>query len=585
VCHALRTACFRGARVGLLAVGLTSMAPAIAGTAPPAARSELSSEAPASGGDGSAGFVINGLAGVQTASMSNAGDVNGDGIDDVIIGASGASPNGQFAAGESYVVFGRTEFSAAFELNSLFPDAGGDGSTGFVLEGIGASDNAGISVSTAGDVNGDGIDDVIIGASGADAGGQNRAGESYVVFGRTTGFPAVFELRSLLPGSGGDGSAGFVLEGVDSEDSSGRSVSAAGDVNGDGIDDIIIGAEGADPNGQSNAGESYVVFGRTTGFPAAFRLRSLLPGAGGDGSAGFVLSGIDEADVAGVSVSNAGDVNGDGIDDLVIGAFRADPHGNTDAGESYVVFGRTTGFPAAFELRSLFPGAGGDGSAGFVLTGVDAGFYSGLSVSAAGDVNGDGIDDLIVGAPNAEVMGEPRVGESYVLFGRTTGFPAAVALRSLFPGAGGDGSAGVVLTGSDRADEAGYSVSGAGDVNSDGIEDLVVGAYHATRLDEVLVGESYVVFGRTTHFAPVFQLRRLFPQAGGDGSAGFVLMGIDEFDQSGRDVSNAGDINGDGIDDLIISAPVADPQSQSYVVFGRTMSFPALFPLSSLLPP
>src|SRR6185436_13269005 len=185
------------------------------------------------------------------------------------------------------------------------PSRGGDGSKGFVLAGIDAGDDSGLAVSTAGDVNGDGIDDVLIGAFQASPGGRTYAGESYVVFGRDTAragnFPAVFQLASLLPDSGGDGSAGFVLTGIDSRDISGYSVSAAGDLNGDGLGDILIGA----PDRRSSAGESYVVFGRDTAqagnFPAVFPLTSLLPGGGGDGSAGFVVNGIDDGDQMGIS--------------------------------------------------------------------------------------------------------------------------------------------------------------------------------------------------------------------------------------------------------------------------------------------
>ena len=508
--------------------------------------------------------------------MSGAGDVNGDGIEDIIVGARYTVSNGKSQAGESYVVFGRTTgFPATFELFSLFPQAGGDGTAGFVLQGIDVFDYSGGSVSNAGDVNGDGIDDLIIGAESADPNGTPQAGESYVIFGPNTGFPAAFALSSLFPEGGGDGTAGFVLKGIDGYDGSGISVSNAGDVNGDGIDDFIIGASAAYPNGQILGGESYVVFGRTTGFPAAFELRSLFPEAGGDGTAGFVLKGIDKVDKLGRSVSSAGDVNGDGIDDFIIGARGADPNGENSAGESYVVFGRTTGFPAIFLLHNLSPQGGGDGTEGFVLPGIDGNDHSGGSVSGAGDVNGDGIDDVIIGASGGDPNGVTNAGESYVVFGRNSGFPAAFELSTLFPEGGGDGTAGFVLKAIDAGrDFDGISVSGAGDVNGDGIDDFIIGARYAETNGEFEAGESYVVFGRSTGFTALFELRSLFPEAGGDGTAGFVLKGIDAGDKSGHSVSNAGDINGDGIDDFIIGAFTADPNGEtnageSYVIFGR----------------
>ena len=132
-----------------------------------------------------------------------------------------------------------------------------------------------------------------------------------------------------------DGSDGFMLSGIDASDYSGISVSTAGDVNGDNLADLIVGAPFADPVGNSNAGESYVVFGRDTGTTV-----SLADVASGTG--GFIINGIDQGDLSGFTVSGAGDVNGDGLADLIVGAYGADPGGNAEAGESYVIFGHVT---------------------------------------------------------------------------------------------------------------------------------------------------------------------------------------------------------------------------------------------------
>ncbi len=486
--------------------------------------------------DGTDGFAINGImAGDASGRVAGAGDVNGDGVDDLIIGALSADPNGRAGAGQSYVVFGSVQgFPAAVEAGEL------NGSNGFVINGIAAADQSGASVAGAGDINGDGFDDVIIGASGADPNGLEFAGQGYVVFGSAQGFPATVEAAAL------NGSNGFLVNGIAFGDQAGWSVAGAGDVNGDGVDDLIIGAPGADANGRSGAGQSYVVYGSTQGFPATVEL------AGLDGANGFAINGIYGHDDSGSSVAGAGDVNGDGLDDVIIGAPNAHAGTRYYAGQSYVVFGSAQGFPATVEAAEL------TGNNGFVINGIVGVDYSGWSVAGAGDVNGDGLDDLIVGAPLGDRTGATVVGQSYVVFGSDQGFPATVEAAGL------NGTDGFVVNGIAPFGNSGRRVAGAGDVNGDGFDDLLIGAQYTY----FHTGQSYVVFGSDQGFPATVEAIAL------NGRNGFLVNGIAFGDQAGASVAGAGDVNGDGLDDLVVGAPPADVDGresagQSYVVFGR----------------
>lgn len=341
-----------------------------------------------------------------------------------------------------------------------------------------------------------------------------------------------------------DGANGFKLNGVIGSDDTGESVGSAGDINGDGFDDLIVGA----PHNFDDfySGASFVVFGKASVFDATISLSSL------NGTNGFRLNGVAGGDAAGNAVSSAGDINGDGFDDLLIGAPISDVPKN-DTGYTYVVFGKSSGFSATMELSSL------NGSDGFRMHLDKADQLLGWSVSGAGDVNGDHIDDLIIGAPIGE--------RGYVVFGKTSGFNAQLDLASL------DGSNGFQMNGLEDGAQFGNGVS-AGDINGDGINDLIVGSYYGGS------GTSYVIFGKASGFDAILDLSAL------DGSNGFSVEGAAEGDEAGYSIDNAGDVNGDGFDDVIIGARSAGIDGKAsgaaYVVFGKADGFEATLSLSSL---
>jgi len=248
-----------------------------------------------------------------------------------------------------------------------------------------------------------------------------------------------------------------------------------------------------------------------------------------DGTNGFTLLGIDPYDFAGADVAIVGDLNNDGFDDAIVSDRAADPSRVRHADESYVVFGGPGGFPTTFSLAGL------NGANGFRIDGA-------INVGPSGDANGDGIDDLILSSRRISVDDDEYAGGTYVVFGRSGGFTAALDLDTL------NGSNGFRLHRDDAGDGFGYTVDTAGDINADGLADFAIGTIGGTKD----IGDAYIVFGHDSGFAADIDLGTL------NGSTGFHIGGAKPLDRFGASVQGIGDVNGDRIDDVLIGAPAAN---------------------------
>jgi len=418
------------------------------------------------------------------SALSGGGDFNGDGFDDVVVGAHGADNGSGSHQGIAYVMNG--------------PLTGAESLAGANARFIGdANDSAGATVSHAGDHNGDGLDDLLVGAPWRyEDATSNGEGAIYLALGPVTG--------DLHPADADGRITGPVFEagGYSYGGAAGESLDGLGDGNGDGHPDILIGAPDVPT---SYSGHSFNIGG------AVYLLHGPATGTI-DLDSGHDLSINDSAGSAlGHHVRFSGDTDGDGMDELLVGVPGDDTNGSNSGG-LYILEGDALGSTDLADAATAIYGSTDD----LLLS---------LGVSA-GDTNADGYGDLLLGTDEADKGSTKSTGIAAVFLGPVSG-PQQLT------------DANATLVGADSGDEVGFSVAGPGDINGDGRDDVLIGAPGVENDKGERVGSIYLFYG-----APSGTLTLKTADA--------QIHGTTE-KRLGINVSGAGDTNGDGMADLLAS--------------------------------
>lgn len=459
--------------------------------------------------------------------VSMIGDYNNDGKQDFAISAPAMTVNSKTECGMVVIVLGNTITLSEVDLSSVASDH-----TMRRIVGAASGDKCGTSLGPAGDVNQDGFDDVLIGAPFADPTNKANAGAIYVIFGlaSTSAYTDII-LSSFTPSA----TTGFTIFGPAAGAKLGEgklAMSPLGDMNGDSIDDYLISAPSLTYSSRASAGGVWMIYGKTTA-PTNLDLNSL-------GTAGILFGGAASGGNFGNAIDCPGDFNGDGIQDILVGAYK-----EWGTGVAHMIYGSRT-------LASRNMGSISTYAVGTRFVTQKSGEELGTSVCGAGDINGDGWADVLIGATGADLNEYfPDAGIVYVVFGAATSRTSHITVSNPMAATEGFTISGMTINGN-----LGVALSRAGDLNHDGFNDFLVA-------DKSVV---YVIFGKTDFPVPFLSLRT-------------YEDGIALFDNvAPGSLSGGFDIYGDNDPDILVGTPTFTTNSGSvtgaaYLVEGPIYPF------------